>query len=129
MDKLEIIIVDDDTIFIPFLPKRAVNYTFARTEAEMWQGLNAKIFGAILLDGHLLSWRPNFDGGADVVHSLRTKNIKTPIVMFSSDDNKNRVGLAAGANAAWNKKKLYESRSSRETLIAKIISIKKYKNF
>ena len=124
MNTLNVLIIDDDPCFVPFLPKNeGVKYSFATTEHEMRVKLSEKP-DVILMDGSLFGWRDNFDEGAVVVSTLRSEGLATPIIMFSSEEKKNNDGFAVGANAAYNKKLLYKERVSLLTLILQQAEVK-----
>lgn len=113
MSQLNILIIDDDPCFMPFLYQNyeaSAEFAFATTEMEMEEHLKQE-FHAILMDGSLLGWRREIGEGANVVRLLRSRDLTTPIIMFSSEDKKNEAGMLAGANAVWSKDNLYERRS------------------
>lgn len=126
MSKLDILVIDDDPCFMPFLYQNyeaSAEFVFATTEMEMEERLKQE-FDAILMDGSLLGWRREIGEGADVVHLLRSRGLTTPIIMFSKEDKKNEAGMKAGANAVWSKDNLYE-KDECGTLLMTIAAVAK----
>lgn len=124
MSQLNVLVVDDDPCFMPFLYQRyeaSAEFVFATTETEMEERLRQK-FDAILMDGSLLGWRRGLSEGADVVRMLRSRGLTTPIIMFSGEDKKNEAGMMAGADAVWSKDNLYK-KEIRMTLVATIAAV------
>ena len=110
MSQLNILVIDDDPCFMPFLYQNyeaQVDFVFATTEMEMEQHL-LQGFDAILMDGSLLGWRKEVAEGPNIVRTLRSRGLSTPVIMFSKEDKKNEAGMMAGANAVWSKDNLYE---------------------
>jgi CheY-like chemotaxis protein len=125
MSQLNILVIDDDPCFMPFLYQNygtSAEFVFATTEMEMEEHLKQE-FNAILMDGSLLGWRREIGEGADVVRLLRSRGLTTPIIMFSGEDKKNEAGMTAGADAVWSKDNLYKKEVNM-TLIATIAAVR-----
>ena len=119
---MNILIVDDEAADLrPMYARLPVNICWAATRPEMEQALETKEFDAIMMDGSLVGWgrKPGVPGhGPDVVRDLRNRGVTTKIVMFSSNDEWNKEGVAAGANSAWSKNRRYDESNWQETLLA-----------
>ena len=63
MNRLTVLVIDDDPCFMPFLYQNyeaSAEFMFATTETEMEECLRQK-FDAILMDGSLLGWKRGLD--------------------------------------------------------------------
>lgn len=98
---MKILLIDDDCRELQFcFCELDAEMFFAESEKEGMRLLQKHAFDAILMDGNLCTQRT----GVDIVKSLRQSGLETKIIMFSSDDETNAEGIAAGANASFNKK-------------------------
>lgn len=126
MSQLNVLVIDDDPCFMPFLYQNygtSAEFVFATTETEMEEQLKKQKFDAILMDGSLLGWRRGLSDGADVVRMLRSRGLTTAIIMFSGEEERNELGMMAGADAIWSKDNLYE-KEVKMTLLATIAAVR-----
>ncbi len=126
MNRLNVLVIDDDPCFMPFLYQRyeaSAEFVFATTETEMEEHLKKQKFDVILMDGSLLGWRRGLSEGADVVRMLRSRGLAIPIIMFSGEQERNESGMMAGADAVWSKDNLYK-KEAKMTLVATIAVVR-----
>ena len=102
---MKVLLIDDDCQMMrPCFRNLNAEMFFAESEKDGLRLLQEQGFDAILMDGHLCTERT----GVDIVRDLRQSGLETKIIMFSSKDETNAEGIAAGANASFNKKMIYE---------------------
>lgn len=101
---MKVLLIDDDYPLVDWMfGDVSAEFFFAENEEEAMSLISENDFDAILMDGNLQEAH-----GHEVVSRMREKGIMTKIVMFSSEDEQNDLGIKAGANAVLNKKDFHK---------------------
>lgn len=101
---MKVMLIDDDYPLVEWMFEDvSVEFYFAENEEEAMLLISENDFDVILMDGNLREAH-----GHEVVSRMRKDGIMTKIIMFSSEDEQNNLGIKAGANDVLNKKDFYK---------------------
>ena len=101
---MKVLLVDDDYELVQRkFNNVSAEFIFAENGEQAIQILAQNSVDIILMDGNLRE-----EYGHEVVAKIREEGIVAKIVMFSSEDKQNDLGIKAGANAVLNKKDFYK---------------------
>ena len=115
---MKVLLIDDDYLLVDHVFETiSAEFFFAENEEEAMSLISENDFDIILMDGNLREAH-----GHEVVSRIREAGIMTKIVMFSSEDKQNDLGIKAGANAVLNKKDFYKYHENDE-LEAKLLGL------
>jgi DNA-binding response OmpR family regulator len=108
---LYVLFIDDDYAATrPFLLMWGGNtgielrWTYAEDGQSGIEQLKTAPIDVVLMDGHLM----DDEYGHQVVSQIRALGFATPIVMFSSNEEQNALGIQAGAEFSVNKNRFIE---------------------
>jgi len=95
-----------------------VEWRYAMSGSEGISILQSEPVDLVLMDGYLIG-----EEGHEVIAQMRSLGISTRVVMFSSDEEQNQAGLAAGAEYAVNKKLFFEGEFEQPDHLASLITL------
>ena len=120
-----ILIIDDCAdSFYPLLAtwsnihELPIEWKYALSGSEGISMLRSEPVDLVLMDGYLIG-----EEGHEVIAQMRLLGITTRVVMFSSDEEQNQAGLAAGAEYAVNKKVFFEGDFDNKDHLASLITL------